>query len=109
MTLDFTKTADDQTLLRTLRPLLADKMWHDGQIGRRGHWYARDRDGVWRKANLYAYWVHLHEAGKLLPDTPYWKRSRHRLSMLHSMREISSQLALDAVFNPWPKPADLAS
>lgn len=108
MTLDFAETADDLTLIHTIRPLLADRMWHDGRTGTRGHWWARDRNGTWAKADLYTFWPHLSAVGQQLPDTPYWKRSKHRLSMLHSMREISRMLAADAIFNPWPRPTDLA-
>lgn len=107
MTLDFTKTADDQTLIQTIRPLLADRMWHDANFGRRGHWWARNHHGTWHKADLYTYWPHLRAVSLELPDTPYWKRSKHRLSTIHSMREITRQLAFDSILNPWPKPADL--
>ena len=66
------------------------------------------RSHVDGNSSLYLYWPHLHHAGTQLPDTAYWARSRHRLSMLASMRQIAGQLRWQCQLDGWPKPADLA-
>jgi len=108
MALDWSQTADDDTLIQTLRPLMADKIWHDGT-----RWWARDTSqprGTWiRTSVIRLVWRHLASAGDQLPDTPYWARSKHRLRMISHMYAIAAQLAWDCQYNQWPKPDDLAS
>jgi len=99
ITLDYTKTADDQTLIHTLKPLIQDSLWHDGQ-----RWHIHTSDGTWQKATFNHCWPTLYRASKQLPDTPYWARTRHRLGMNSSARQIAHLLAGDAWLNPWPKP-----
>jgi hypothetical protein len=104
MTLDFTKTADDNTLIQTLRPLLADRIWHDG-----ARWWARVRHHAWVPTTMTkGHWQHLAYAGSQLPDTPYWARSKHRLSTFATMYTIAAQLRWDCNLNDWPRPEDLA-
>lgn len=99
MTLDFAKTADDDTLIRTLKPMITGALWHDGS-----HWHIRTPNGTWIKANFNHYWRTLYLAGQQLPDTPYWARSRHRLGMSASARQVASQLAWDCMTHNWPDP-----
>lgn len=101
--IDWTNTADDQTLIQALRPLLADRMWFCPESLK---WYARDKKGNWRKMPFHMYWTHLAWAADQLPAGPFWDRSRHRLKMAYSMQQVARMLARDC-FQTWPRPADL--
>jgi hypothetical protein len=106
VTLDPTKTADDATLIQALTPLLQDKIWYQWD---RRRWYV-NQNGTWQHVPLARIQAILAKLAEQLPDDPYWKRSRHRLTWFSSQQQILTQIRQLYAFGDLTPPAlgDLA-
>lgn len=67
---------------------MQDKLWYDHT---KRHWYLKT-DNQWHREHLVTVQTYLTQLGDQLPDTPYWARSKHRLSWFASQQPILSHI-----------------
>jgi hypothetical protein len=83
MTLDWKQTAHDCRVAQALAPLIDGKAHHHAL-----NWHVMGDDGSWKVTARWKVDDMIREAVRTLPDTQFWKRTKHRASSAHGVYQL---------------------